>query len=369
MWGNYSNLRRTLAQLDSGTAYNDLSPADKTYLQTAACTLGMLAYNIDRVQRFDPRNYQNDAKARPGQAAELMQQLAKDLYSLMDGRVDEANGFYEVLPKSQLSTYNYDNSTPNPDPTKYNPRDYDRVPAEAFLGKLREYVFATTGTPSYNSPEVKTAELIFSYFQIRRDRTYGFRASPAANTWNYNPYVTDLPGNDPSGKGRTNLWSSACDPNLFAFNSPGYARLTGQAGAQAQVGSLYFPEGDRIVPAYRLALSRLCGTVIPSGAERIGSGDTGLPARNSGASGGPPSTTVDTAAIPKQSPSSYTVGAPTAKSPTTFISSGNPLNQAPYVSSTDATYVRATVAPSGHLSTISSQSLTTIKTVRWLEVV
>ncbi|MCT7948580.1 hormogonium polysaccharide biosynthesis protein HpsA [Ancylothrix sp. C2] len=48
MWGNYSNLRRAIG---SG-AYNTLSIADKSYLHTAACTLGLLAYNISYINEF-----------------------------------------------------------------------------------------------------------------------------------------------------------------------------------------------------------------------------------------------------------------------------------------------------------------------------
>ncbi len=44
MWGDFSVLRRVLAL---GTPYSDLSPADKSTLDSAACTLGMLARNIE----------------------------------------------------------------------------------------------------------------------------------------------------------------------------------------------------------------------------------------------------------------------------------------------------------------------------------
>ncbi|PSN20094.1 hypothetical protein C7271_03880 [filamentous cyanobacterium CCP5] len=47
MWGDYSNLRRILADIDANTTtYSALSPADKTTLHTAACTLSMLAYSL-----------------------------------------------------------------------------------------------------------------------------------------------------------------------------------------------------------------------------------------------------------------------------------------------------------------------------------
>jgi hypothetical protein len=65
MWGDFSNLRRVLGLLGSG-GYNNLSPADKTTLQTAACTLGMLAYNLDYLEKFDLRAVAQDATTGGG---------------------------------------------------------------------------------------------------------------------------------------------------------------------------------------------------------------------------------------------------------------------------------------------------------------
>jgi hypothetical protein len=54
MWGDFSVLRRVLDRYDNvltGTAaerYEALSPADRATLHTAACTLGMLAYNLNQ---------------------------------------------------------------------------------------------------------------------------------------------------------------------------------------------------------------------------------------------------------------------------------------------------------------------------------
>lgn len=52
MWGDFSTLRRVL-QLLRSNGYNSLSPADKTTLHTAGCTMGMLAYNLDYLEKFD----------------------------------------------------------------------------------------------------------------------------------------------------------------------------------------------------------------------------------------------------------------------------------------------------------------------------
>jgi hypothetical protein len=54
MWGDFSVLRRVLDLMDSGVSYDQLSPADKTTLHTAACTIGMLAYNVHYLYKYQP---------------------------------------------------------------------------------------------------------------------------------------------------------------------------------------------------------------------------------------------------------------------------------------------------------------------------
>ncbi|MGI0487206.1 hormogonium polysaccharide biosynthesis protein HpsA [Pantanalinema rosaneae CENA516] len=333
MWGNFSNLRRTLARLNS-TGYTNLSIADKTYLQTAGCTLGMLAYNVEQADKFDPRNWRNDS-------SNVMTDLYYSLIRLMNGDVSDG----EVLTRDRLATYGYSNSGTFQF-SNYEPRDYDRVPAEAYLGALREQIIADGGSP--NDPKIRMAELIYTHFQIRRDRTYGFRASPAANTWNYNPYVTNF-------FGKVQLWSSACDPNLFALNVDAAARTTGAAGAVT--GSPGRPGGDQTVNRMRLAFSRLCGTVIPPGATREYPGDLNLPARSNnvnnvtgaGSNNNPTGTTfipINTAPTPNTyEPRPQDIYAD--KAPAGFLqvfrqTSPTNVTVAPYNA---RPYVQATVAP------------------------
>ncbi|MBF2025232.1 MAG: hypothetical protein IGS48_00490 [Oscillatoriales cyanobacterium C42_A2020_001] len=285
MWGNFSNLRRTLDQLDGNitglaAGYNNLSPADKTYLQTAACTVGMLAYNINQVQQFNPSTFADQT---------LMQSLAENVFALMNGDVRDG----EVLSKAQLSTYDYNANAPddyneNETPKKYNARDYDNVTPEMILTALRQRYESQSGVPVENVPEdyreYQLALLIHEHFQIRRDRTFGFRPSPAANTWNYNPFaIKSSIARDGDGDLRVTLWSSACDPNLF--NVPGVNGI-GQGTTNLNLSN----EG----PINRLALSRLCGTVIPPGGVHDGVGDRYFPARNGtiASGGGLPNTTT-----------------------------------------------------------------------------
>jgi hypothetical protein len=89
MWGNFSNLRRVIDLLDSGVDYDELSIADRTTLHTAACTLGMLAYNVQNKQtHYSPITL-------TGQPAD---DLAAELGKLVDG--DESNGEVNLLINS-----------------------------------------------------------------------------------------------------------------------------------------------------------------------------------------------------------------------------------------------------------------------------
>lgn len=208
MWGNFSNLRRALAQLDRG-GYSSLSLADKTYLQTAACTLGILAYNINEIQQFDPANIQNDrATEMYVNGKPVLTDLAERLARLMDGIIDPRSGNFEVLPKGQLSTYGYN---PNGNYIQnYKAEDYYQVPPEAFIGGLKQQIaWELSSNPSKtvedldNDPRIRLAELIMLRHQIRRDRTFGFRPSPA-----FGEYVVEIGGVN-------RLFPTACDPDEF----------------------------------------------------------------------------------------------------------------------------------------------------------
>ena len=235
MWGNYSNLRRVLGKLTAGTTYGDLSIADKTYLQTASCTIGVLAYNIDTIQKFDPTNGNNDEYTTSNQYT--LATLASAIRDLMDG--DPVNG--EVLPKGQLFSRDYSSSS-NKGGNSGTGKDYIDVPPEAWIGALKQKLLKEQylgSSPTYqealaktlNDSRVRMAELIMLKYQIRRDRAFGFRSSPA-----FGSYVSNAPG------GTEYTLPSACDPDEFAFNPASALSATKVTG-------------------YRLALSRLCGAL------------------------------------------------------------------------------------------------------------
>ncbi len=286
MWGNFSNLRRALVNLDA-RGYDKISPADKTYIHTAACTIGMLAYEIDQVQKFDVTNAGNNSVWNASPNGRGLTDLSARLVLLIDG--DVRNG--EVLPKAQLSTYKYDPTSPDnlvattTTSGPYNPRDYDNVPPEAYIAALKQQDIKN-GSDYLNDPAIRLAEMIMLNHQIRRDRTFGFRPSPAFGEYalNFNSNVYYYP--------------TACDPDLFALEDPSIRSTRYTAGTRIETPStggklpldataadwqltpiapIANYTNEKLLPgavaddllslsARRLALSRLCGGLrVPVG--------------------------------------------------------------------------------------------------------
>jgi hypothetical protein len=278
MWGNFSNLRRALDLIDAGTAYDSLSTADKTYIQTASCTVGMLAYEIDTVQKFDPTNL-NGANNNIGgglgvtntrENGRLMLQLGADLYDLMNENADETN---RVLPKALIKQFQYKSTGTTRD--AINPRDYYSVPPEAYIEALRQKYSNLSGRgygiAAVNNSKLRMAELIMLNFQIRRDRTFGFRPSPS-----FGHYAIQLPSR--GGTPELAVYPSACDPDLFAITDGVLLGADATKGPKVSVKADGSPEDvalfapspvldtseQKLVRA-RLGLSRLCGALnIPA---------------------------------------------------------------------------------------------------------
>lgn len=252
MWGDSSNLKRALANLRAaGNDFTKISIADRTYIQTASCTLGMLAYNIDQIQKFDPTVSLNDQDL--GSGVRLMARLGGHLWMLMDGINDGATSSNpEVLPREQLATYDYSPAGFSGRPgghdlARYTETDYQDVTPEALIAALRQYLLAqgkaANGTTDLRPDhpdfvrEIRLAETIMLHHQIRRDRTFGFKPSPRFGQYEFSP---EFPS---PNEGRSVRMATACDPAQFAFSS----------GSGA----------NRI----RFALSKLCGTLNADGTQ------------------------------------------------------------------------------------------------------
>lgn len=76
MWGDFSILRRIFDEyLDNSVAYADLSLADKSTLHSAACTVGLLAYNLEKAIDIQSRALSGSS----------LTSLGNKIYALVDG--------------------------------------------------------------------------------------------------------------------------------------------------------------------------------------------------------------------------------------------------------------------------------------------
>lgn len=166
MWGNFSNLKRSLL-----TPYNDLSIADKSYLHTAGCTLGMLAYNVNHYEQY---NYNHAS--------------AGNLNTALAARMDGDSATPDVLDTAALKTYR-DNNFPNfADPNAPTPAEVQayRTKVPDYVQKINEELKKNTNTPDRYIGAITDAtlksvgELTAQKAQIWRDRNYGFAETPTS---------------------------------------------------------------------------------------------------------------------------------------------------------------------------------------------
>jgi hypothetical protein len=144
MWGDFSMLRRIL---DGGTPYANLSPADKTTLHTAACALGMLAYNMNYLSAY------NYANPNPN-----FNSLGTMLGLLTDNIPNNSGGVNVSLG----------------------------LAPEAYVDGLRRWRDSTTRPPNANDSQllnrlIPLAQLIAEKEQVERDRRYGFNTGTSTN--------------------------------------------------------------------------------------------------------------------------------------------------------------------------------------------
>lgn len=189
MWGNFSELRRVLARLDSGATYASLSPAGKTTLHTASCMLGMLAYNVDIAQNSSLTGTINGTSITTGQKVSLGMAIWQNF-----------EGFGQ---KPDL----YQQYCTSGNGTESNPYRCDILPtispskADPLLADLSDNQFAL-------------AIQVLNQTQIQRDRTYGFKQSQLVASNN----TFDV-------KGSGNDWyrfrfPANCDPNSGSTSNP-----------------------------------------------------------------------------------------------------------------------------------------------------
>ncbi|MEB3357082.1 MAG: hormogonium polysaccharide biosynthesis protein HpsA [Synechococcales bacterium] len=180
MWGDFSMLRRILAMIDGlpgsqgnplddadvsttdSVAYDQLSPADKATIHSAACMLGMLAYNIGFLEKFEY-----------SQGAAQLTALEAVLKKIYDRSTD-------VPTTARLRN----NARPEiPEGFLYVLKKWNEVDTDANADGQKDNV------PDYMIP---LAETIILKEQVIRDRQYGFTKNKSPNAAGGTAMVFDL---------------------------------------------------------------------------------------------------------------------------------------------------------------------------------
>jgi hypothetical protein len=207
MWGDYSNLRRVIQLLNSGTSYNDLSLADKTTLQTASCTLGMLAYNLQTIEE----------SYREVNGTNGMNALGVAITQLMDGIVTSGNP--EIGRPAGISTNLCTTTGVTGCPTNtYTPSYFSQFSASEWINAI-----ANSGNPN-QAELIRIAQVIQIRQQIERDRSSGFQSNNFLLGTNPNVNYSPITGTYtvPSGGLGAGAFTTgqqfniSCDPNTFS---------------------------------------------------------------------------------------------------------------------------------------------------------
>ena len=135
--------------------YQNLSLADKSTIHTAAATLGMLGYNLQKKEEV-----YNAIASENGNAG--MTALGQHLWQLVDGNT--ANGeVNDLINPAVPFPNNYDRDTDAAD-------FYSQFTAEQYIEALSN----ANGLGSNQDELIEKARLILSTLQIERDRILGF---------------------------------------------------------------------------------------------------------------------------------------------------------------------------------------------------
>ena len=184
MWGDYSILRRIFDErLDksswnnSTTAmadrYDKLSPADKSYLHSAACTMGLLSQSINSLNRID---FDNSLSGSFGSSisnqGDVKKEIGTPVWDLMGATnkgpsTDSLAEKYCTLVSSSGGGGNPSNTYNCDSPTK-------------------EEIIAAAGS-TLNIEARSFIDNLSDFTQVERDRIYGFEKSPTSATFGIFP--------------------------------------------------------------------------------------------------------------------------------------------------------------------------------------
>lgn len=177
MWGDFSILRRVIELMKDGTDYDALSPADQATLHTAACTIGMLAYNIDYLDQLYGSGLSNGDVS-----------LTSSIDSDVRAELRQLSDAIGAIKGKSITGF---------DPQIHTPDNY---------------IYGLKGDTSLNNTNgrklIALAEMLATKEQVRRDRLAGFAGVYGANAIKY--------GDTP--KGKSPYFSQSCQAFLDDTN-------------------------------------------------------------------------------------------------------------------------------------------------------
>lgn len=227
MWGDFSILRRIFSDYNASAP---LSIADQSTIHTAACTLGMLAHNINYSEGSIASILENSSINWTNFGNKVVNLLANPGYSSgILGRPADGTGVC-YAPSNPLPNYTDPNwvGCPSDTPIKitnssspeYPKNYYKNFSVDEWLNALINY--GGSGVTAATAIEIK---LIAEGTQILRDRTLGFKEGyvggdlgggfdPSTGVW------TNPSGSDKVGSvGNNAEFFTGCDPLLFEQGS------------------------------------------------------------------------------------------------------------------------------------------------------
>jgi hypothetical protein len=231
MWGDFSNLRQVFKLLDGGTSYDRLSPADKTTLHTAACTLGMLAYNLDYLEKlkvYDPTptsdptkidtalrplagytdteiaptgiTLNNTVLADPRYSAGLRGRI-RVIEHISRGYINATNAVNIPIdqrpPANFITSLRDINKNTGMDLTVWDPKKSNNPEAYVrLLERWRDDAGTSAAQKEDLSRIIALAQLIVTKEQVARDRTWGFKGTYSGTTYSEEGFVSTWPLGD-----------------------------------------------------------------------------------------------------------------------------------------------------------------------------
>jgi hypothetical protein len=241
MWGDFSPLRRVFAEyLDAATpvSYANLSPADKATLHSAACTVSLLAYNIQsdyleaRALSSGDRNirFQNVGSQLRNFLLRTNNYMVGPNDPIISGSGRRVSEFFALLGKTRAWVdNNIDSSVCQNGATDIAGYQENCDFGEYFAEySLNDWITILNNLPSVTATDVTNITTLVNQVNYLtstiRDRELGFRAGFPQASLGPNGTPANFVARDPNGYTSNPISLASfdakfllrCDPNLFS---------------------------------------------------------------------------------------------------------------------------------------------------------